>query len=267
MSARSSGNVWKYSQHKGSDLLVLLAIADYAKDDGTGAWPSVAGLAEKTRLSERNIQYILRKLEASGELVIEKHAGPRGCHLYHVVLDTEGAKIAPVGGAKIAGAKFAGGATQRQEGVQPSAERGAIAIAPEPLIEPSIEPSVKEGRAKASPPHPIRDDFEVTGEMYEKVRRKHPNLDILAATEKWVTSMKANTHKYQYTNWDQAWYGAMDRAIDWQAERGGSTNGSGPTNNRSAIVERATRARVEATARANEEPDYYPRLGPGADPV
>ena len=112
MSARCSGNVWKYSQHKGSDLLVLLAIADFAKDDGSGAWPSVALLAEKTRLSERSVQYILRKLEASGEIIIERHAGPRGCHLYTVTLGGE--KFAPVGVKRLQVQSLQGGAIQRQ---------------------------------------------------------------------------------------------------------------------------------------------------------
>jgi Helix-turn-helix domain len=43
--------------------LTLLALSDCARDDGSGAYPSVATLARKTSLSVRSIQTILRKLE------------------------------------------------------------------------------------------------------------------------------------------------------------------------------------------------------------
>lgn len=48
--------------------LVLIALADKANDDGTGAYPSVATLARETRQSERNVQYALRALEQGGHI-------------------------------------------------------------------------------------------------------------------------------------------------------------------------------------------------------
>lgn len=79
--------VWKHSKHKGSELLTLLAIADFAHADGTNAWPSIKALSEKTRMTERNVQFVLRKLEASEELIIERNAGPKGCHLFRIPMD------------------------------------------------------------------------------------------------------------------------------------------------------------------------------------
>lgn len=49
--------------------LILLALADHAHDDGRCAWPSVATLARKTRMSERGVRYALRSLEESGRIV------------------------------------------------------------------------------------------------------------------------------------------------------------------------------------------------------
>jgi hypothetical protein len=46
--------VWSESQHKGSELLLLLAIADNANDQGI-AYPSLRTLAKKTRMSRRNV--------------------------------------------------------------------------------------------------------------------------------------------------------------------------------------------------------------------
>ena len=75
VSARLVGLVWDGSTHKGSELLVLLAIADNANGEKDEAYPSVGYLAEKTRLSRRNVQYVLKALYASGELEVVKEGG------------------------------------------------------------------------------------------------------------------------------------------------------------------------------------------------
>ena len=86
MSVRVMGNVWSSSQAKGSALLVLLAIADHCHDDGDGAYPSINTLAKKTRLTRRNVQLLLRKLEVLGELEVNRSAGPRGVNVFRVVM-------------------------------------------------------------------------------------------------------------------------------------------------------------------------------------
>jgi hypothetical protein len=48
-----------------SEKLVLLAMADHARDDGTGCYPSVETLARKTSQTRRGVQKIMRKLENS----------------------------------------------------------------------------------------------------------------------------------------------------------------------------------------------------------
>ena len=45
--------VWDKSRHAGSELLMLLAIADFADDDGK-AYPAVSTLATKCRMTGRN---------------------------------------------------------------------------------------------------------------------------------------------------------------------------------------------------------------------
>jgi hypothetical protein len=96
MSISIIDRVWHYSKARKGELLMLLAIADFANDDGE-AWPSVPTLAKKSRLSERQAQYALRRLVKSGELKLSKNKGPRGCHVYHIVIcdDTLGAENAP----------------------------------------------------------------------------------------------------------------------------------------------------------------------------
>lgn len=49
--------------------LVLVALADHASYDGTGAWPSKARLATRLGSSERSVQRALARLEALGLIV------------------------------------------------------------------------------------------------------------------------------------------------------------------------------------------------------
>ncbi len=89
MSVRTMARVWEYSQHAGTELLMLLAIADFSDDDGK-AYPAVPTLARKCRMKDRNCRYILRTLEGSGELSILTNAGPHGANLYRINLDALG---------------------------------------------------------------------------------------------------------------------------------------------------------------------------------
>lgn len=74
MSVRVLSWVWDHSGAKGNDLLVLLAIADNANDEGT-AYPGVTLLARKTKLHSRTVQRSLRTLRTHGELKIEFNKG------------------------------------------------------------------------------------------------------------------------------------------------------------------------------------------------
>jgi hypothetical protein len=68
--------VWKSYPGAGSELLLMLALGDRADDEGGSLFPSVKMLAQKTRLSERQVQRILRNMESEGWLfVVGNHAG------------------------------------------------------------------------------------------------------------------------------------------------------------------------------------------------
>ena len=70
MSVKVMSHIWHdCEQVSGSHLLLLLAIADNANDEGY-AWPSVTTLAQKTRLSERYVRQVAHELEDNGELII-----------------------------------------------------------------------------------------------------------------------------------------------------------------------------------------------------
>lgn len=83
MSVKISSSIWEYSRCKGSELLLMLAIADNADDDGQ-AYPSIKYLAKKIRMTERCVQLLIRKLDKRGELSIAPGEGPHGSNLYRV---------------------------------------------------------------------------------------------------------------------------------------------------------------------------------------
>lgn len=79
MSIACMTRVWNTSLQKGSGLLLLLAIADYADENGF-AFPGIDTLAKKIRMEERNTRRLVERLEEAGELVVFKRPGR--VHLY-----------------------------------------------------------------------------------------------------------------------------------------------------------------------------------------
>lgn len=137
MSIYVQSKLWEHSTQKGSSLLLLLAIADHADDNGR-AYPSIDRLASKTRLSRRQVQALSSDLQNSGDLVVEENCGPNGCNIYHIVINgvattrySGGAKIARVqsSDARLHPPTREGGAIQRRQ------------TAPKPSLSINKEPS------------------------------------------------------------------------------------------------------------------------------
>ena len=63
MSIKLMSQIFDRYPNGGGEMLLALAIADHAHDDGTHIYPSVSALAKKTRQSERTVQYQLRKMQ------------------------------------------------------------------------------------------------------------------------------------------------------------------------------------------------------------
>ena len=79
--------VCRISQAEGSARLVLLTIAVHINPASNTAWPSLATIARETKLSTRQVIRIVKKLEASGELLVLRRVG---CvNVYRVNLSTD----------------------------------------------------------------------------------------------------------------------------------------------------------------------------------
>lgn len=70
MSVDVMSAVFKRYPNGGGEMLLALALADHAHDDGTKVFPFVKSLAEKTRQSVRAVQYQLRRMEEAGWLIL-----------------------------------------------------------------------------------------------------------------------------------------------------------------------------------------------------
>ena len=82
MSVRVSNWVWENSGQSASSLLVLLALADHAHDNGSGAYPSMATLARKVRMSPRQVRRIVHAIAQDGEIIIDERRGRGHANLY-----------------------------------------------------------------------------------------------------------------------------------------------------------------------------------------
>jgi hypothetical protein len=79
--------------------LVLLALADAAREDGTGAWPSQESLARMSRLSERQVRNCLKVLEEAGHIV-RTGVSQKGTVVWNIVMQ---------GGSPLPGENISGG--------------------------------------------------------------------------------------------------------------------------------------------------------------
>jgi hypothetical protein len=100
MSIKLMSAIWENPPVSGSSLLMLLALADNANDQGM-CWPSIKYLAHKCALSERQAQRDLRELETKGLLRTEQRKSKAGdnCSNLYTLLPSppnEGVDAPPV---------------------------------------------------------------------------------------------------------------------------------------------------------------------------
>jgi len=142
--------------HGGTELLMLLAIADFADDDGN-AYPSVAKLAQKCRMKPRNANYILKALQDSRELEVRIGAGPSGKNRYRINLALLGLQQ--------------GAGLQPIAGVQPIASPPATQCA-KPLQPIAAEPSVKRQHPSGTLPDWVpAENWQAWIEFRRKIRK------------------------------------------------------------------------------------------------
>lgn len=101
MSIKIMSDVWARSRYGGERLLLMLAIADAANEsNGCTAWPSMAYLGKKTRVSGRYVTKLIKEMcdEPRPELKLVKAGGGRSANTYLIMIDNLGDTPEQVGG-------------------------------------------------------------------------------------------------------------------------------------------------------------------------
>ena len=120
--------VLQNSSHTGSDLLLMIVLADAADRDKGTCYPGRATLARLMRMSERNVQRCIKTVVDSGEVSVATQGSHLGTNLYRL-------NPALLQG----GDKMSGGDKLGSQGETPASHK------------PSVEPSdKKKPRARAS---------------------------------------------------------------------------------------------------------------------
>lgn len=86
MSVRAMSLVWRHYPQGGGELVLALALADWCDDRGRGIYPAVPAAARKARLSDRQVQRLLRHMEAAGYLTTDGET-EYGTRRYRLRLD------------------------------------------------------------------------------------------------------------------------------------------------------------------------------------
>lgn len=117
--------VWKCQRLKGSQLLVMLSLADQANDEGE-CWPSVRSLSQRCRCDAQTINRAISALKAGGYLDVEARFDPANgrqkSNVYQLYIDALSSNLP-------------GGQIEGGEGGNPEGGEGYQNVLP---IEPSL---------------------------------------------------------------------------------------------------------------------------------
>lgn len=212
MSIRAIQAVWDRTETGGSVRLLLLALADFADEDGL-AWPSVATLARRVGRNERRIQQLIAAAVEAGELVADRGGG-RGTSRYWLAPGGNPVREPERGVQPIAPLGRNGLHPRGAAGDTPGVQRAA----PEPSVEPSVEPSGDPARAQpdldAGAIDPIVRYHELTARFPSERVREWLN-DVASS---WGDERTANALGEAFAR-DTTHRGLISRAIDVMNEQ------------------------------------------------
>jgi DNA-binding MarR family transcriptional regulator len=241
MSIRIMSQVWENGPEDRGELLVMLALADFADDRGR-CWPSIATIAKRARMTTRSAQRILRKLQSEGAVTISTGTGRAGCNEYVITPD---ARVTP-------------------DTVSPLTP---VSRPPDARVTPPLTPASPEPSLNHQEPSVTPFLFPQDEPPPKKTRRK-PEVDlpegwvpsdrnIQDATDKGLSEKEIQdeadrfrNHHYskqsRYRDWDAAWRTWIGNALRYR--KGGGVAGSAGTGyggQRSSLAGIVARRRIE----------------------
>lgn len=146
--------VWDSQRYEAGTLLVLLAMADYANDEDHTCHPSIGRLAQKSRLSRRQVLRIMDRLKTDGVITpVGEHPVRNGSPIVIYRIETDALTMGDIGDSKgdmvspLRAESVADVTLKCDAHVTP----GVTPMSHDPLEEPLEEPSVEEGTVPAPP--------------------------------------------------------------------------------------------------------------------
>lgn len=260
--------VLNHSKASGTDKLILIGIANHEGDGG--AWPSIETLMRYANVNERAVQYALKRLEASGELVRKMNEG--GTHttrpdqrpnLYEIRVacppECDRTTNHRLNGVQQTAPPVA-------DGVQPVAERGAISrqngvqpTAPEPSLEPSFNHPSSSDAVSTTPfgqlvaLYPKVEKPRVAKAKFEDAVAKGADPSVIvAAARAQRTALLERESRYipDLTSWleDERWEGKLEtRPPERETDEYGNVKNTRPLTDeeREELVRRAREKREQ----------------------
>jgi hypothetical protein len=197
-------------------VLVLVAMAERANDDGTATYQSVATIAHKARISVRTCQTRLRQLEEAGlirrgdqEFTAHLKAGQRPVVYDLAVHLRRGAISAPVQN------RGWRGATPGKGGVQRVADNSSSDSSIDSSTLFAQEPSVVKAKKSSTS---VPDKISISAEMKEWALANAPSVvhSLARETESFMDWNRA--HGRKYIDWTAAWRNWMRKAHEMNAQ-------------------------------------------------
>lgn len=229
MSIKISDLVWKgYTGAGGSDMVIMLALADWANDNGV-CFPSMAAIARKARIQVRQAKRVVHSLIDGGWLSVvgNPHGGaPGSTRRYRLNIERMATGVTddtPTGVVRDTGVAGDTGVIQGMDGCHGRSERG-VADDTQTVIEPSenrecggsrktsTSRSATGTRRKQVTKTPMPDDFAVSDRVQAWAASKgFDRLDEHLDAFK----IKAAARGYAYADWDAAFMAATHCADGW----------------------------------------------------
>lgn len=151
--------VWERSDLSQSQTLVALALADHANDLGL-CWPSIERIALKARISQRQVQRIIKQLESLGIVTINR--GGRGAKSTNQFrFSIKGDTVSPIPETRV---------TPEALRVTPMTNKGDTAMSPESPL--TIKESSWEDAINASAKRGEKTNLVLAGEVIARIRKK-----------------------------------------------------------------------------------------------
>jgi len=202
MSIKNMDLVWTSFPDGGSELLTMLAIADWSNDAGGNVFPSICTLARRIRCSESQARRVLHKLIDNGwvSVVGNVHGGAPGTTRQYRLNVTRLVETASAGATPRMGATRSTGAP---DGSHPCETRGSTDATLFVKKHPSRTVNEEQKRSRGSR---LPDDWAPLSKELAWATSKRPDLDVAEEVEKFRDYWLAMPGRYGLKlDWGRTW--------------------------------------------------------------